>query len=119
MAEFLWDELLAFVKDAACISSKKNLTESSEVVNTLGQYGDDADEFMEAFFKKFHVDRGDYDFCRYFFMEGEGLISHLFVKYIRRKPHSLKRESVTLGILYRAIESGKWDSGKISEHKYY
>ncbi|WP_260426166.1 MULTISPECIES: DUF1493 family protein [unclassified Burkholderia] len=44
------------------------------MADDLGQAGDDADIFMERFFARFGVDRRDYDFGRYFLMEGEGLL---------------------------------------------
>lgn len=101
------------------MSSKKPITDEMDVVYSLGQHGDDADEFMEKYFDTFNVARGDYDFRRYFFMEGEGFISHFFQKFILRRPHSLKREVMTVGMLYRAIVKGKWDCEALSERKFY
>ncbi|GAB2903804.1 hypothetical protein GCM10027093_46500 [Paraburkholderia jirisanensis] len=119
MDEFSWNDLESFVRKEACMSPKKSITEETTVVYDLGQHGDDANEFMEIFFTKFKIDRGDYDFSRYFFMEGEGLISHLFVKYIKRNPHSLKREVMTVGMLYKALVSGRWSCDALSENKMY
>ena len=109
MGSYTWEDLESFVRKEACISPKKVITLESTVEGDLGQQGDDADEFMQHFFETFHLDRGDYDFHRYFFMEGEGILYHLLMKLLR-KPHSLKRESVTVGMLHRALTSGKWDS---------
>jgi hypothetical protein len=101
------------------MSSSKPVTDDMDVVYALGQHGDDANEFMEKLLDTFKVDRGDYDFRRYFFMEGEGLISHLFQKFILQRSHSLKRETMTVGMLYKAILRGQWDCEALSERKYY
>ncbi|KVM07261.1 hypothetical protein WL40_03375 [Burkholderia ubonensis] len=119
MEKYTWDDLVAFIRQEACMPSKKPITDDMDVVHSLGQHGDDANDFMEKFFETFTVDRGDYDFCRYFFMEGEGFISHLFKKYILRKPHSLKRETVTVGMLHKAALNHKWDCKALSENKFH
>lgn len=119
MQQYTRDDLVAFIREEACISSKKPITDDMDVVYSLGQHGDDADEFMDKFFDTFKVDRGDYDFRRYFFMEGEGFISHFFQKFILRRPHSLKRETMTVGMLHKAILNKKWDCEALSEKKYY
>lgn len=74
-------------------------------------------EYKGSFFERFAVDTGDFDFHRYFLMEGEGLLYSLFRRAILRKPHSRKREPVTLAMLYRAALDRKWDSHRLSELK--
>lgn len=109
-----WESLELFIRKKADISSKKPIKPDMSVVYDLGQEGDDADSFMNCFFDTFDVDEGDYDFRRYFFMEGEGLFYHLVKKYIFRKPHSLKREPLTVQMLYEAMTRGTWDSESLS-----
>jgi hypothetical protein len=109
-----WESLESFVRKEACISPKKSITQESTVEDDLGQQGDDADEFMQRFFEAFRVDRGDYDFHRYFLMEGEGVLYHLLMKLLR-KPHSFRRETLTVGMLHRALVNGKWDSEALSQ----
>ena len=104
-----WEDLESFVRKDACISPKKAITPDSTIEDDLGQQGDDADEFMQHFFELSGVDRGDYDFHRYFLMEGEGILYHLMMKVLR-KPHSLKREKMTVGMLHSALVNGRWDS---------
>jgi len=70
------DDLVAFIREEACMSSKKSITDDMDVVHSLGQHGDDADEFMEKYFDTFKVDRGDYDFRRYFFSWRVKVSSH-------------------------------------------
>lgn len=113
MASHTWEDLESFVRKEACVSPKKAITPESTIETDLGQQGDDADEFMQHFFEAFHLDRGDYDFHRYFLMEGEGILYHLIMKLLRR-PHSFKREAMTVGMLHKALIAGKWDSVALS-----
>ena len=112
MASHTWEDLESFVRKEACVSPKKAITPESTSEMDLGQQGDDADEFMQHFFEVFGVDRGDYDFHRYVLMEGEGILYHLLMK-LMRKPHTFKREALTIGMLHRALVDGKWDSNAI------
>ena len=114
MASHTWEDLESFVRKEACVvSPKKAITPESTIEADLGQQGDDADEFMQHFFEAFHLDRGDYDFHRYFLMEGEGILYHLMMKLLR-KAHTLKRETLTVGMLHRALIDGRWDSQALS-----
>ncbi|MCC8404431.1 DUF1493 family protein [Paraburkholderia sp. MMS20-SJTN17] len=110
MENHSWANLESFVRKEACISSKKSITPETTIVDDLGQQGEDADIFMERFFEAFHIGRGDYDFHRYFLMEGEGFLYHVILKHVMRKEHSVKREPLTLGMLHRAMINGKWSS---------
>ena len=96
--------------------AEKAITPESTIEHDLVQQGDDADEFMHRFFEAFRLDRRDYDFHRYFLMEGEGILYHLFMKLLR-KPHSFKREVMTVGMLHRALIDGKWDSVALSTQR--
>jgi hypothetical protein len=110
-----WHNLNSFIRREACISAKKTITPAMTIADDLGQQGDEADLFMQRFFEAFRIDRGDYDFHRYFLMEGEGVFYHLIFKYIMRRKHSLKRESLTVGMLHAALLMGKWDSSVLSQ----
>ncbi|MGG1946485.1 DUF1493 family protein [Trinickia sp. NRRL B-1857] len=113
MGNHTWENLESFVRKEACVSPKRSITPESAIDDDLGQQGDDADEFMQHFFEVFSVDRGDYDFHRYFLMEGEGILYHLMMKLLR-KPHSFKHETLTVGMLHRALIDGGWDSQALS-----
>ncbi|WP_063532606.1 DUF1493 family protein [Burkholderia sp. MSMB1589WGS] len=110
MDGYSWEELEAFVRKEAAVSSKREITKDTTVSGDLGQTGDDADMFMERFFEFFGIDRGDYDFNRYFLMEGEGLLYHFLRKYILRRSHTFNREELTVGMLDKALVLGRWDS---------
>ncbi|HVE08296.1 MAG TPA: DUF1493 family protein [Paraburkholderia sp.] len=114
MRKRAWEELESFIRKEACIAPTKPISPQSTVEHDLGQQGDDADTFMQRFFEVFRVDRGDYDFHRYFLMEGEGILYHLLMK-LSNKPHSFGRETLTVGMLHRALVSGKWNSEALSQ----
>lgn len=114
MENSAWENLESFVRKEACISPKMAITPETTIEDDLGQQGDDADIFMQRFFETFGIGTGDYDFHRYFLMEGEGILYHLIVKYLLRKNHSTKRDPLTVGMLHAAMINGKWDSGSLS-----
>jgi len=109
----IWEALEAFVRQEAAVSSKRQITADTSLTDDLGQTGDDADIFMERFFARFEVERGDYDFGRYFLMEGEGFLYHVVRKFILRKPHTFKRDALTVRMLCKAVSLGVWDSAAI------
>ncbi|MCC8393567.1 DUF1493 family protein [Paraburkholderia sp. MMS20-SJTR3] len=108
-----WENLESFIRKEAGMSSKPIGLDMS-VVYDLGQEGDDADTFMTRFFEEFGIDEGDYKFEKYFFMEGEGFVYHLIQKYLFRRPHSTKREPLTVRMLRDAMIQGRWDSKILS-----
>ena len=111
-----WESLESFVRREACLSSKIAITPDMSVEGDLGQQGDEADFFMQRFFEAFGIERGDYDFHRYFLMEGEGILYHFLVKYVMRRRLCLKREPLTVGMLHEALLNGKWSAGALSSH---
>lgn len=81
--------------------------------------GDDADEFMGAFAKRFNVESGDFEFLRYFEMEGLSvwpfsILTNWLHRHQRIKKYE-KTEPITLGMLQHAIDLGIWDSQRLSE----
>ncbi|WP_269505910.1 DUF1493 family protein [Burkholderia sp. IMCC1007] len=107
------DTLEAFIRKEAAISDRHPITDSTSIADDLGQTGDDADILMERFFDRFGVDRGDYDFGRYFLMEGEGLLYHVLRKYLLGKPHTFQRHALTVGMLRKSVSLGTWHSETI------
>lgn len=117
MENISWSELDAFVRKEVGLRETKVLSPATRLWEDLGQTGDDANEFMGRFFERFAVDTGDFDFHRYFLMEGEGPLYSLFRRLILRKRQSRKREPVTLAMLHRAALDRKWDSFCLGELK--
>ncbi|BCQ27720.1 hypothetical protein NK8_59090 (plasmid) [Caballeronia sp. NK8] len=76
--------------------------------------GDEAQIFMEGFFDHFGIERGDYEFDRYFGGEGFNLFAIFFAMLSPSyKKRHFEREPITIRMLQRAIELGTWDSARI------
>ncbi|WEY40091.1 DUF1493 family protein [Paraburkholderia sp. SUR17] len=114
MQDRSWSELEAFVRTEAGLGKSKPLSPATRLSEDLGQTGDDANEFMGRFFEKFSVDPGDFDFHRYFLMEGEGMLYSLFRRVVLRKPHTFEREPLTLAMLHKAMLSKRWESASVA-----
>ncbi|WP_322046288.1 DUF1493 family protein [Paraburkholderia sp. J67] len=114
-------ELEDFVRREIGLSSKRQLNASDTLEDDLGVTGDDADDFMDAFAKHFNVEPGDFDFHRYFEMEGFSMWPFsIFTNWLHRRWGIQKyepREPLTVGMLQRAIELGVWNSAILSEWK--
>ncbi|KVW34856.1 DUF1493 family protein [Burkholderia ubonensis] len=115
MENVSWDEIEAFVRLTVGLRPSKPLAAHTRLWEDLGQTGDEANDFMGLFFERFAVDTGDFDFHRYFLMEGEGLLYSLFQRWVLRKPHDFKRQPITLAMLHRAAVERKWDAERLAE----
>jgi hypothetical protein len=102
-------EVEAFIREETGISTKMELYPQTRLFEDLGQTGDDASELMVRFFKKFPVEEGNFDFHRYFLMEGEGPLYALIRTVFMRKRHRLQRHAITLGMLDQAIQDKIWN----------
>ena len=114
-------ELEAFIRKEIGLSPKKSINLSDTLEDDLGVTGDDADDFMGAFSKRFNVEKGDFDFHRYFEMEGFSVWPFsIFTNWLHRRWGIKKydqRESLTVAMLQYAIELGIWDSQRLTELK--
>ncbi|MGS1028940.1 DUF1493 family protein [Burkholderia glumae] len=109
MADVSWEAIEAFVRAEVGLGPSKPLTRDTRLWEDLGMTGDDANDFMGYFFERFQIDPGDFDFHRYFLMEGEGGLYSLFRRWVLRKPKT-RREPITLGMLHLAALDRKWSS---------
>ena len=114
-------ELEAFIRKEIGLSPKKRLNPSDTLEDDLGVTGDDADDFMGAFSKRFNVEPGDFDFHRYFETEGFSVWPFsIFTNWLHRRWGVKKydrREPLTLAMLQRAIDLGAWDTERLMELK--
>lgn len=114
-------ELEAFIRKEVGLSPKESLNPTDTLEDDLGVTGDDADNFMGAFSKRFNVEPGDFDFHRYFEMEGLSVWPFsIFTNWLHRQWGIKKydqREPLTLAMLQRAIELGVWDTERLRELK--
>ncbi|UTV54339.1 DUF1493 family protein [Burkholderia arboris] len=114
MESVSWDEIDTFVRSEVGLSRSTPLSVDTRLWEDLGQTGDEANDFMGRFFERFAVDTGDFDFHRYFLMEGEGGLYSLFQRWVLRKPHDLEREPITLAMLHRAAVERKWNDAQLA-----
>ncbi|WP_230950055.1 DUF1493 family protein [Burkholderia cepacia] len=92
MENVRWNEIAAFVRSEVRLGKSTPLSAATRLWQDLGQTGDEANDFMGRFFKRFSIDTGDFDFHQYFLMEGEGGFYSLFRRWVLRKPHTLERD---------------------------
>jgi hypothetical protein len=115
-------ELKEFIRKEIGLSPENPLNPSDTLEDDLGVTGDDADDFMGAFSKRFNVEPGDFDFHRYFEMEGFSVWPFSILTNWLHQRWSIKkydhREPVTVGMLQRAIDLGIWNSQHLREPKY-
>ena len=101
------------------MSPKKPLNLTDTLEDDLGVTGDDADDFMDTFSKRFNVESGDFDFHRYFEMEGFSVWPFsIFTNWLHRRWGIKKyeqREPLTVAMLQHAIDLGVWDSQRLKE----
>jgi hypothetical protein len=114
MTEYSWTDFEHFVRNEAGLFRSAALSQSTRLHEDLNLTGDGAGALMASFFEAFPVTGGDYDFHRYFLMEGEGLLYSFFQRFIMRKSHTFRREPLTLGMLYQAILDRKWDGERLA-----
>ncbi|WP_028227612.1 DUF1493 family protein [Paraburkholderia ferrariae] len=111
-------ELEAFFRKEAGVPDKLEILPSSVIEDDFGITGDDANILMDAFFREFPVERGDYDFHRYFEMEASGFPIPFLDKWIKRRilgARQYVRQSLNVSMLQRAIDRGIWDSQSLQE----
>jgi len=111
-------DLAMFIREEAGISEKRAIQPSSLVEEDFGITGDAADNFMDAFSRRFNVQPGDFDFNRYFEVEGFSgplffITNWLHKRWGIRKYE--KRELLTVSMLQHAIDLGVWDSQRLME----
>lgn len=96
-----FEEVAAFVRKETCYDGP--LTEATTLQTDIGVYGDDMDELMIAYAKTFNVDLSG--FLWYFHTGEEGInLSGLFVP----KSRGIPEIPITIGMLHRFAESGRW-----------
>lgn len=111
-------DLAAFIRKEAGISEKSAIRPSSVIEEDFGITGDDADNFMGAFSRRFNVQPGDFDFNRYFEMEGFSGPLFFITNWLHKRwgiKKYEKRELLTVSMLQHAIDLGVWDSQQLKE----
>ena len=97
------EEIKDFVMAEKLVRKREKLLASTRLSEDIGLEGDDADEFLEAFAKKFNVDFSQFDFHKYFAEEGwDPIRFFIYMTGLR------KFKAITLMDLEKAAEAGKW-----------
>ncbi|MBB3261289.1 DUF1493 family protein [Paraburkholderia sp. WP4_3_2] len=98
-----------FVRARTGVSTRKQITAATKIEDDLDVTGIEAESFMEKFFDAFKVELGDFSFDRYFVNEGSGLLLSLVTLFSKKKRETLGRVPITVGMLAKAVELGRWD----------
>ncbi|ADG19961.1 protein of unknown function DUF1493 [Paraburkholderia atlantica] len=112
-------ELEEFLREKIGIPQKIAIKPSSSLEDDFGVTGDDASKLINTFAITFNVQPGDFEFLRYFNMEGFSVwpfsILTRYLLKLRGVKDYKNKEPITVGMLQRAIELGVWDSQRVSE----
>ncbi|MGF6743596.1 DUF1493 family protein [Paraburkholderia atlantica] len=112
-------ELEEFLREKIGIPPKIEIKPSSSLEDDFGVTGDDASKLINTFSIRFNVQPGDFEFLRYFNMEGFSVwpfsILTRYLLKLRGVKDYKNKEPITIGMLQRAIELGVWDSQRVSE----
>jgi hypothetical protein len=99
----LLEEIKNFIVAQGWERDENKLNANTRISEDLGLEGDDADDFMQAFSKKFNVDLANFNFDEYFASEGFDPF-RLLAYLIGIK----KYKSITLSDLERAARNKRW-----------
>ncbi len=109
MTKQILDDIIDFIYKERW-KYKKQLTYETTLEKDLKITGDDAFDFMEAFFKKFKVDCSSFDINKFFTAEGfDPLgINSLLRKVKGNKVAPKKTKDLTIRDLETSVKLGKW-----------
>lgn len=97
------EEIKDFILLKQIVDKRETLTYKTKISQDLGLEGDEADQFLDAFSKKFNVDFSDFNFKKYFVEEGWDPI-----RFFIYTTGIIKLKPITLRDLEKSAEIGKW-----------
>jgi Protein of unknown function (DUF1493) len=103
------DDIISFVKET---TSEENVQADTDIVNGLGCWGDDFDEFISAYQEKYAVDMSTYRW--YFHTKEEG--QNFGGVFFRSPDERVQRIAITPQLLLDSADFGKWIL-KYPEHR--
>jgi len=105
-----WNKLISFINEFWPFNNNIELKKSTALCKDLGIGGDDADELIYEFSKKFNINIDDFTISKYF----EGYSESVFLTNIFSNKKSPKEKELTLGDLEEAIQSGRLEDSSIN-----
>lgn len=113
MSKEIFEQIVSFVEKERW-KYKIALTRETSLEKDLGITGDDADDFMGAFFKEFKIKQESFDISNYFGSEGfDPLgISTVILKLTGKARKRKILRDITLGELEKAVLAGRWVDGQ-------
>ncbi|MFR0672776.1 DUF1493 family protein [Enterobacterales bacterium AW_CKDN230030176-1A_HGKHYDSX7] len=108
------DGIVVCIQDTVGFGRKafESFSLMTDVARDLGIDGDDANELMVEFFRRFSVELDDYDPYRYFVGEGYNIFS------FRRAKDRRGNIPLRVGMLYLAIKKKHWDTCALEEAEF-
>ncbi|MNN75417.1 hypothetical protein D3C81_1917210 [compost metagenome] len=105
------EEVTEFIARFVCTPSK-GLSASTTLFGDLGVDGDDADELLAAFGKRFNVDLSTLDVGKHFGSESTWPWAFFYWLRLWSRPGTPEQKAglspISIADLVRAAESGKW-----------
>lgn len=100
------DSIVVCIQDAVGFGRKafESFSLMTDVARDLGVDGDDANDLMVEFFRRFSIELNDYDPYRYFVGEGYNIFA------FRRTKDRRGNIPLRVGMLYLAIQKKRWDT---------
>lgn len=97
------EDIIEFIKEQ---TARREVNADDDLFNDLGIAGDDHDEFMQAYSKKFNVDMSSY--LWYFHTNEEGSTSSIRSNFFKPPNERVKHISITPEMLLEFAKKGKW-----------
>ncbi|WP_347903233.1 DUF1493 family protein [Pseudomonas purpurea] len=99
--------LMQVLHEELSLPERKTIRLDTSINFDLGADGADAQHLMEALEEQFGIDFVDYDAYRYFHPEGYD------VALKRRAKGRGDKLPLTIGMLYKAVKTQRWDTGTL------
>lgn len=102
MKDEIYNDLVAFIYDQ-CARFEVPITPDTSIENDLGVTGEDGEELIIKFSKRYNVNIDNFYFTKYFYPE----------PFLSKMPDKI--EILTVGHLLKAIEAGRLDDDVIAD----
>lgn len=105
--DHVMQQLMQLLHEELGFPERKTISLTTSINFDLGCNGDDAQHLIETLEDHFGIDFVDFDSYRYFQPDGNGV-------YLKRKAKGRgDKVPLTIGMLYRAIKTQRWDTDEL------